>query len=134
VNKTKTLFSSVTALFRDYGVAKSTICGIRKKKKHIFKTLKNSFLGVNTQKRIKKAKLPKMEAVWFLKMRRRQLPLSGAMLKAKAKHFNGCIAAFNTCLLWTKQNSNNIQDILVLKKLHECAVRKILRGIYSNSN
>jgi hypothetical protein len=23
------------------------------------------------------------------------------------------IAAFNTCLLWTKHNSNNIQDILV---------------------
>jgi hypothetical protein len=83
------------------------------RRKNTFLRLKNSFFGINTQKPIKKAELPKMEAVWFLKMRRRQLPLSGAMLKAKAKHFNGCIAAFNTCLLWTKQNSNNIQDILV---------------------
>jgi IS30 family transposase len=36
---------SVTALSRNYGVAKSTIYGIRKKKEHIFKALKNSFSG-----------------------------------------------------------------------------------------
>jgi IS30 family transposase len=61
---------SVTALSRNYGVAKSTICGIRKKKEHIFKALKNSFSGINKQKRIKKAELLKMEAAlyaWYVK-------------------------------------------------------------------
>jgi hypothetical protein len=82
------------------------------------------FIFVHKQRRIEKAELPKMEAAWFLKMRRRHLPISGAILKEKATHFNGCIAAFNTCLLWTEQNSNNIEDILVYKKLQECAVHK----------
>jgi hypothetical protein len=43
------------------------------------------------------------------------------------------IAAFNTCLLWTEQNSNNIEDILVLKKLQECAVRKNLQATRTQS-
>jgi hypothetical protein len=41
---------------------------------------------------------------WFLKMRRRHLPVSGAMLKEKAKHFAG--------ILKESRNFNNSQGWL----------------------
>lgn len=82
---------SVSSLSREYGVAKSTICGIRKKQQKILKALSNTYVGISKRRRMKRPENPKMETAlyrWFLRQRSKNLPISGAMLKEKAKQLH----------------------------------------------
>lgn len=64
---------SVTALSRKYGIAKSTVCSIKNKKKNIINAVAHS--STRNQKRtLRKAEFPKMERAlyrWFLKQRKK---------------------------------------------------------------
>lgn len=80
--------SSVTCLAKKYNVAKSTICGIKKKEKIILKSVNNTFSGPGKRKTLRTSELPKMEKAlyrWFIRMRDKNWPVSALMLKEKAK-------------------------------------------------
>lgn len=81
--------SSVTSLARRYNVAKSTICAINKKSEKILKCVNDTkFSGPDKRKTLRSSKLPKMENAlhcWFLQQRNKNYPVSGLMIKEKAK-------------------------------------------------
>lgn len=80
--------ASVTALSKQYNVAKSTICSFKKKESLIMKHVSNTFSGPAKKKTMKKAEFPRMEKrlyKWFMRMRSKNWPVSGIMLKEKAK-------------------------------------------------
>ncbi|XP_066259645.1 jerky protein homolog-like [Euwallacea similis] len=77
---------SVTMLSKKYGVAKSTICGIKKKKILIMDTMTHT-LKPSKKCTLKKSAFPLLEQKlydWFLKQREKNLIVSGDMLKQKA--------------------------------------------------
>lgn len=83
--------SSVTVLSKKYKVAKSTICSIKNKKDNILKCVNNTFYGPGKRKTLRSSELPKMEKSlykWFICMRNKNLPVSGLMLKEKAKQIH----------------------------------------------
>lgn len=85
---------SVTNLARKYNVAKSTICSIKKKKEKILFAVSNTFSGPGKRKTLRDSELPETEQMlyrWFLEQRQKNNPISGLILKAKAKYF------FNIC-------------------------------------
>lgn len=79
---------TVTDLAKQYGVAKSTICGIKKKKQLISQRVAKTFAGPGKLKTLKSSTFPKMERAlykWFIKLREQNIPVSGIMLQEKAK-------------------------------------------------
>lgn len=83
--------SSVTCLAKKYNVAKSTICGINRKREMILKCVNNTFSGPGKRKTLRTSELPKMEKAlyrWFIRMRNKNWPVSALMLKEKAKKLN----------------------------------------------
>lgn len=85
--------ASVTNLAKRYGVTKSTVSGIKKNKNSISKCVNNTFIGPGKRKTMRPSEYPKMEKSlykWFMRMRDKKFPISGLMLKEKAKelHYN----------------------------------------------
>lgn len=81
---------TVTMLSKKYGVAKSTICAIKKKKVEILKVA-SQISGCQKRKTLKRGELPKMEKnlyKWFCQQRLKNLPVTSELLKAKAKSLN----------------------------------------------
>lgn len=79
--------ASVTNLAKKYKVAKSTICGIKKKEERILKCVNNTFSGPGKRRTLKTSELPRMEDAlykWFLSQRRKNYPINGLILKEKA--------------------------------------------------
>lgn len=77
---------SVTALSKKYGVAKSTICAIKKKSNKILSTVNNSLKPI-TKCTLKTSASPSMEKQlykWFLVQREKHLPVSGEIIKKEA--------------------------------------------------
>lgn len=77
---------SVTLLSKKYGIAKSTVCSIKNKKRIIVETVTNT-IKPTKKCTLKKAELPEMEILlykWFLAQRERNMPVSGNMIKQKA--------------------------------------------------
>lgn len=82
---------SVTKLAEKYQIAKSTVCAIINKKRNILKSVSTTFCGHGKRLTMKKAELPLMEKKlyqWFLKQRRKNLPVTGDIIKAKAKNLH----------------------------------------------
>lgn len=82
---------SVTGLAKKYQVAKSTICSIKNKDKAIKACVNNTICGPGVRKTLRASELPKMEKnlyKWFVNMRNKKMPVSGLMLKAKAKQLH----------------------------------------------
>ena len=81
----------VTVLAKKYGIAKSTVCAIKKKKKQITSTVSLTFSGPGKRKSLRPSEYPLMEKAlykWFLTQRERNSPVSGIILKEKAKYFH----------------------------------------------
>lgn len=81
----------VTQLSKKYGVAKSTICKIKRNKAQILAKVSNTYGGPGKRKTLKNAKAPNMENAlykWFLKQREMHVPVNGHMLKERAKILN----------------------------------------------
>lgn len=77
----------VTTLSKKYGVAKSTICAIKKNKVNILK-ITSQAAGKLKRKTLKQGEMPRMEKKlykWFCKQRFKNLPVTSELLKAKAK-------------------------------------------------
>lgn len=86
--------ASVTNLANKFGMKKSTICAIKKNKNAIIKCVNNTFIGPGKRKTVRPSEYPKMENAlyrWFLKMRDKKIPVSGLMLKEKAKDLHNKI-------------------------------------------
>lgn len=83
--------SGVTFLAKKYGIAKSTVCAIKKKKNQITSTVALTFSGPGKRKSLRPSEYPLMEKAlykWFLRQRERNAPISGLILKEKAKYFH----------------------------------------------
>lgn len=81
---------SVTKIAKDYGVGKSTVCDINKKKSEIRAVVSKSYSGVSKRKTLKLGGHPEVEEslyMWFLQQRSRGCPISGDILAEKAKFF-----------------------------------------------
>lgn len=90
---------SVTALANKYNVAKSTICGIKKKEQQILKCVNNTFSGPGKRQTLKTSELPKMEKAlysWFLSQRNKNYPINGLILKQKAKELHSKLKENNS--------------------------------------
>lgn len=78
----------ITNLSKKYGIAKSTVCLIIKKKDKIMTVVNQSVRPSRITKRtLKNAEYPKMENAlnkWFLRQRELNFPVTGDMLKHKA--------------------------------------------------
>ncbi|XP_045464241.1 jerky protein homolog-like [Harmonia axyridis] len=77
---------SVTALSVKYGVAKSTICSIKKKAEKI-KDSVNKTLKPSKKRTLRRPENPKMERKlykWFLNQRKHNVPVTGDMIKHMA--------------------------------------------------
>lgn len=86
--------TTVTSLAKQYNVAKSTISGIKKKEEAITKCISNTYSGPGKRKTMRASKLPKMEEClyqWFIQMRNNNCPVSGVMLRDKAKQLHSQI-------------------------------------------
>lgn len=82
---------SVSSLAKIYGVAKSTISGINKKRHNI---ISHQTIGVSKRKTLRKGEYPRMEKAlynWFIGQRTKNCPVSGEMLKEKAKKLHADI-------------------------------------------
>lgn len=79
---------SITNLSKKYGIAKSTVCLMNKKKDKIMTFVNQSVRPSRIKKRtLKMAEYPKMENAlnkWFLRQRELHFPVTGEMLKQKA--------------------------------------------------
>lgn len=85
------LGAGVTQLAKKYGVSKATICKIKRMKTQILQRTCNTFGGPGKRKTLKNAKAPKMEYSlykWFLKQRENHVPVSGKVLKQRARLLN----------------------------------------------
>ena len=74
-----------------YNVAKSTIFAIRNKIKEINKAVSSTFSGPGERKTLRQSELPRMEIrlyKWLLSQRIKNVPLSGLIIKEKAKYFH----------------------------------------------
>lgn len=83
--------ASVTTLAKQYNVAKSSICNFKKNENVILKRVLNTYSGPGKRKTLKKSEFPKMEKClyrWFVRMRNKNWPVSGMMLKEKAKQLH----------------------------------------------
>lgn len=81
----------VTPLSKKYGVAKSTICKIKKNKEQILSMVHNTFVRPGNRKTCKIAKAPRVESdlyKWFLNQRAQDIPVSCSMLKEAAIALN----------------------------------------------
>jgi hypothetical protein len=81
----------VTFLSKKYGVAKSTVCAFKKKEAKIMSAVALTFSGPGKRKSLITSEFPKMEISlykWFLQQRERHAPVSGVILKEKAKYFH----------------------------------------------
>lgn len=81
-----------TTLAARHGVAKSTISDIKKNQAKIQSGILCQNISSLNRKTLKKAEYPRVEKAlynWFLKQRRKNLPVSGEMLKEKAKMLHG---------------------------------------------
>jgi hypothetical protein len=79
---------TVTSLSKKYGVAKSTICKIKKNKQVILNAVTDTYVGPGKRRTLKSSELPKMEKRlyhWFTTQRNKNLVVSGEMIKEKAK-------------------------------------------------
>lgn len=77
----------VTDLAKQFGVAKSTICAIKKRRTLILRKTNQNVDGIRKFKTLKKSTYSKMEKAlykWFISLRERNIPVSGLMLKQKA--------------------------------------------------
>lgn len=78
----------VSMLAKKYGIAKSTVCAIKKKRVPILKRLSEKFRGSEKTKTLKVSSYSKMERElykYFLNLRERNVPVSGLILQEKAK-------------------------------------------------
>lgn len=78
---------TVTTLAKKYGLAKSTICSIKKKRNQII-GITNQTLRPTKKRTLKTANDPAMETVlykWFLKQRQKNFHVSGEMIRQKAR-------------------------------------------------
>lgn len=96
----------VSLLAIKYGIAKSTVCAIKKKRAPILKRLSQKFRGSEKTKTLKLSSYPKMEKdlyKYFLNLRDRNIPVSGLMLQEKAKVLQRAIdenSSFNASNGW----------------------------------
>lgn len=100
---------TVTALSRKYGVAKSTVCSIKNKKKKIIEAVAHSSTR-NKKRTLRKAEFPKMERAlyrWFLKQREKNVPITADILRQKAlffhEKFNQGMGNFNASYGWLQR-------------------------------
>ncbi|XP_066246428.1 jerky protein homolog [Euwallacea similis] len=85
------LGAGVTQLAKKYGVSKATICKIKRLKTEILRKSCNTVGGLGKRKTLKNAKAPKMKNFlykWFLKQREKHVPISGEIIKERAKLLN----------------------------------------------
>ncbi|XP_066260464.1 jerky protein homolog-like [Euwallacea similis] len=85
------LGAGITQLAKKYGVSKATICKIKRLKTEILRKSCNTVGGLGKRKTLKNAKAPKMENFlykWFLKQREKHVPISGEIIKERAKLLN----------------------------------------------
>ncbi|XP_066137377.1 jerky protein homolog-like [Euwallacea fornicatus] len=85
------LGAGVTQLAKKYGVSKATICKIKRMKRQLLQRTCNTFGGPGNRRTLKNAKAPKMENSlykWFLQQRENHVPISGEILKERAKLLN----------------------------------------------
>lgn len=80
---------NVTLLAKKYGIAKSTVCAIKNKKRDILESVSRTVKSNKFTRKctLKKAELPEMEKVlyrWFINLREKNIPVSGDMIKQKA--------------------------------------------------
>ncbi|CAG5054268.1 unnamed protein product [Parnassius apollo] len=82
---------SFSSLASEYGVGRSTIYDIKKKKHEKIKQfVSTTDCGPGKRQTLKKAEHPEVEEalyMWFLQERNRHAPISGPMLAMKAKYF-----------------------------------------------
>lgn len=83
---------SVTNLSKKYNVAKSTVCKIKNKEEAILRAVTDTYTGPGKRRTLKESKHPEMEKKlykWFLNKRKKNVMVSGDMIKEKAKalHF-----------------------------------------------
>lgn len=102
--------TSVTSLAKKYNVAKSTICSIKKKKESILTCVNNTYQGPGKRRTLKSSEFSAMEKSlyhWFIRMRNRNWPVSGLMLKEKAKELHSQLkeseARFNASDGWLQR-------------------------------
>jgi hypothetical protein len=100
---------SVTALSREYGVAKSTVCSIKNKKKKIIEAVAHSSTW-NKKRTLRKAEFPKMEGGlyrWFLKQSEKNVPITADILTQKElffhEKFNQGVGNFNASYGWLQR-------------------------------
>lgn len=100
--------SSVTYLSKKYGIAKSTVCAIKNKKRDILKVTSRRS-EIRKRKTLKSCKMPRMEKKlysWFCTQRLKNVPVSIELLKTKAKAINETIAEnpnFNASDGWSQR-------------------------------
>ncbi|XP_066152268.1 jerky protein homolog-like [Euwallacea fornicatus] len=85
------LGAGVTQLAKKYGVSKATICKIKRLKTQILRRTCTTFGSLGNRKTLKNAKAPKMENSlykWFLKQQEKHVPISGEIIKERAKVLN----------------------------------------------
>lgn len=83
--------NSVSGLAIKYGLAKSTICTILKNKPKLLNNMKKTNFGSKHRSAIKDGGFPIMENKlfkWFQMQRKQHVPISGEILKLKAKEFH----------------------------------------------
>ncbi|XP_045783380.1 jerky protein homolog-like isoform X1 [Maniola jurtina] len=77
-------------LAKEYGVGRSTIHDLKKKKEKILDHANTMESGLEKRKTLKGGHCPKMENalyMWFMQESSKQIPVSGSILKAKAIEF-----------------------------------------------
>jgi hypothetical protein len=103
---------TVTALSKEYGVGKATISDIKKKKEKIKQFIASSEAETSKRKTIKQAFYPAVDSAvytWFLQERCRNTPISGEILREKARYFYQKITGkndFQASLGWLDKFKN----------------------------